>query len=59
MQVQGPLRCGRQQDKSFEQYLLIKTKDDTMLKGFLKNLSENKTFKKVILKIVADPYNFM
>ena len=59
MQVQGPLRCGRQQDKSFEQYLLIKTKDETMLKGFLKNLSENKTFKKVILKIVADPYNFM
>jgi primosomal protein N' (replication factor Y) len=59
MQVQGPLRSGRQQDKSFEQYLLIKTKDETMLEGFLKNLNENKIFKKVILKIVADPYNFM
>ena len=59
MQVQGPLRCGKQQDNSFEQYLLIKTKDEAMLKGFLKTLSENKIFKKIILKIIADPYNFM
>ena len=59
MQVQGPMRCGRQQDNSFEQYLLIKTKDEAMLKGFLKNLNDNKIFKKIILKIVADPYNFM
>ncbi len=59
MQVQGPMRSGRQQDKSFEQYLLIKTKDESRLKGFLKTLSENKIFKKIILKIVADPYNFM
>lgn len=59
MQVQGPMRCGRQQDKSFEQYLLIKTKDQAMLKGFLKTLNDNKIFKKITLKIVADPYNFM
>jgi len=59
MQVQGPMRCGRQQDNSFEQYLLIKTKDEAMLKGFLKNLNDNKIFKKITLKIVADPYNFM
>lgn len=59
MQVQGPLRSGRQQDKSFEQYLLIKTKDEAMLKGFLKTLNENKIFKKITLKIVADPYNFI
>lgn len=59
MQVQGPMRCGRQQDNSFEQYLLIKSKDEAMLKGFLKTLNDNKIFKKITLKIVADPYNFM
>ena len=59
MQVQGPLRSGRQQDNSFEQYLLIKTKDESMLKGFLKTLNENKIFKKIVFKIIADPYNFM
>ena len=59
MQVQGPLSCGKQQDNSFEQYLLIKTKDEAMLKGFLKTLNENKIFKKIVFKIIADPYNFM
>jgi primosomal protein N' (replication factor Y) len=58
MQVQGPVRAGLQSDKLYRQYLLVKSLDDAMLKGFIKTLFDNKPPKQVALKVVSDPYTF-
>ncbi|MDR0646078.1 MAG: primosomal protein N' [Elusimicrobiota bacterium] len=58
MQVKGPVRAGLETDKLFRQYLLVKSLDDAMLKGFIKTLYENRPPKQVMLKVIVDPYNF-
>ncbi len=59
MQVAGTAHCGKTADEFYQQYILIKSLDDDMLRGFLKNLFENKAPKQITLKIMADPYNFI
>ena len=59
MEAQGPVQTGVQADKFYQQYLLVKSLNDAMLKGFLKTVADNKPPKQVAIKVVADPYNFM
>lgn len=59
MQLEGPVPSGIQADKSYQQYLLIKSLDDSMLKGFIKTLAATKAPKQLTVKIFADPYNFI
>lgn len=59
MQLEGPVSCGKTADNFHQQYLLIRSLDDAMLKGFIKTLVENKPTKQVLIKVLADPYNFM
>ena len=39
MRVEGPVPCGRQAKDFYQQYLLIKSLDDNMLKSFIKTVS--------------------
>ena len=57
--LEGPVKCGAHSKESCQQYYLIKSADDAMLKGFLNTLLNNKPPKKVQLKVLADPYNFL
>ncbi|MDR1684161.1 MAG: primosomal protein N' [Elusimicrobiota bacterium] len=59
MRLEGPVQAGAQADKNRQQYLLVKSLDDNMLKSFIKTLAETKPPKKLALKIIADPYNFI
>ena len=58
MEAQGPVKTGVQSDKQRQQYLLVKSLDDEMLQGFLKTVADTKPPKQVMLKVIADPYNF-
>ncbi len=57
--IEGPVKCGPHSKEFYQQYYLIKIKDETRLKGLLENLLNNKAPKKVELKILAEPYNFI
>lgn len=57
--IEGPVKCGAYSKEVCQQYYLIKIKDETRLKGLLENLLNNKPPKKVQLKILAEPYNFI
>jgi primosomal protein N' (replication factor Y) len=59
MQVEGPVPCGRQAKDFFQQYLLIKSLDDNMLKSFIKTVAETKPPKQLTVKIIANPYSFI
>lgn len=59
MNIEGPVKCGAQSKELCRQYYLIKSADDDMLKGFLNTLLNNKPPKKIQLKVLADPYNFI
>jgi primosomal protein N' (replication factor Y) len=58
METQGPVRTGIQADNLRQQYLLVKSLDDAMLRGFLKTVAETKPPKQAAVKIIADPYRF-
>lgn len=57
--VEGPVKCGVKTKDLFQQYYLIKINDATIFKGLLNNLMNNKPPKKLQIKILADPYNFI
>ena len=58
MEIEGPVSCGAKTKNFAQVYYLIKSKNDTMLTGFLKTLRQTPPPKKLKLKILADPYNF-
>ncbi|MDR0734834.1 MAG: primosomal protein N' [Elusimicrobiota bacterium] len=58
MESQGPVKTGVQADNLRQQYLLVKSLDDDMLRGFLKTVAETKPPKQVSVKVIADPYRF-
>lgn len=57
--VEGPVKCGIKAKDLYQQYYLIKINDETILKGLLNTLMDNKPPKKLQIKILADPYNFI
>lgn len=59
MEIEGPVKCGAHSKELCQQYYLIKSADDAMLKGFLNTLLNNKPPKKAQLKVLAEPYNFI
>ena len=59
MEIEGPVLCGAKSKNFAQCYYLIKSKNDAMLASFLHTLRQNPPPKKLELKVLADPYNFV
>ena len=59
MEIEGPVPCGAKSKNFAQCYYLIKSKNDGMLASFLHTLRQNPPPKKLELKVLADPYNFV
>ena len=59
MEIEGPVACGAKSKNFAQCYYLIKSKNDGMLASFLQTLRKNPPPKKLELKVLADPYNFV
>ncbi len=59
MEIEGPVSCGAKSKNFAQCYYLIKSKNDAMLASFLHTLRQNPPPKKLELKVLADPYNFV
>ncbi len=59
MEIEGPVSCGAKTKNFAQCYYLIKSKNDGMLASFLHTLRQNPPPKKLEIKILADPYNFV
>lgn len=59
MEIEGPVLCGVKSKNFAQCYYLIKSKNDGMLASFLHTLRQNPPPKKLELKVLADPYNFV
>ncbi len=59
MEIEGPVPCGAKSKNFAQCYYLIKSKNDAMLASFLHTLRQNPPPKKLELKVLADPYNFL
>lgn len=59
MEIEGPVACGAKSKNFAQCYYLIKSKNDGMLASFLQTLRQNPPPKKLELKVLADPYNFV
>lgn len=57
--IEGPVKCGTRSKDFYQQYYLVKTSDEQMLKGLLNTLLNTKAPKKLQIKILAEPYNFI
>lgn len=58
MSIEGPVKCGTHSKEFHQQYYLVKSADEQMLKGFLNTLANTKAPKKLQIKILAEPYYF-
>ena len=59
MEIEGPVPCGAKSKNFAQCYYLIKSQNDGMLASFLQTLRQNPPPKKLELKVLADPYNFV
>ncbi len=59
MEIEGPVACGAKSKNFAQCYYLVKSKNDGMLASFLQTLRQNPPPKKLELKVLADPYNFV